>query len=224
VNDLTLLYYSASRIDQRFQTAVIAELASVRPLGAELETLFQPPETACSIWQVYRNVLCLAKRATTAYVACCEDDTVYSASHFASRPPHDTFAYDRNRWVITRRVNPVTRTFDTIFYWRQRHQMAMCIAPRELLIDTLEERFAKYPEPVPHAVAKATGWGEPGRYEKNLGLTPRRMEYFDAPEPSVTFNHKHSLMGVRQWKETDNIVHELAPWGRADALWSRIHG
>ena len=102
--------------------------------------------------------------------------------------------------------------------------MAMCIAPRALLIETLEERFAKYPDPVPHAVAKRSGWGEPGRYEQNLGVTPRRLEYYDAVEPSVTFNHVDSLMGRRRLQLSDRTCVDLVPWGPADDLWRRMYG
>ena len=73
-------------------------------------------------------------------------------------------------------------------------------------------------------LAKKAGWGEPGRYEKNLKLTPRKMEYFDSPEPSVTFNHAESLMGRRRVNPDDIITTDLPIWGDADALWKRIHG
>ncbi len=178
-----------------------------------------------SIYQVYQNILAGAQAATTPYVACCEDDTLYSPSHFLHRPPLDTFAYDRSRWVITRDLAPDGKSRVAKFYWRERHQMAMCIAPRDLLIETLEEKFATYPvPPVSTDIAKKAGWGEPGRYEKNLGLTRRKMAYFDAPEPSVTFNHSASLMGRRRVNPDDIVVEDLPPWGHATALWDRIHG
>lgn len=247
MNDLTLLYYTANRLSEHFAASVRESLRSamgttdaealVCVLQQERPTL--PPagfyaqrcvveysgHHAPSIWQVYQNILQGARAASTPFIACCEDDTVYAPEHFAHRPALDTFAYDRSRWVITKRRHPETGAAEAIFYWRERHQMAMCIAPRELLIETLEEKFAKYPVPPPSTdVAKKAGWGEPGRYEKNLCLTSRKMEYFDASRPSVTFNHDLSLMGRRQWKETDIIKTELEPWGNADALWSRIHG
>lgn len=239
--DLTLLYYTANRISAGFARAVRLELVEtftsgggnmpesiaishlpIEGLGDENIVVGDVPQ---SIWQVYQNILLGAKAATTAFVACCEDDTVYSRSHFDYRPALDTFAYDRNRWVITRKLSDDGKRREAFFYWRSRHQMAMCIAPRELLIETLEEKFAKYPTPPESTtVAKKAGWGEPGRYEKNLGLTPRKMEYFDALEPSVTFNHGESLMGRRRVNPDDKIVTDLPPWGEATALWERIHG
>lgn len=234
MDDLTLLYYTANRIDDHFASNVRWDLLRRKPECAPCITVSHKPLTGwkniCvgdiepSIYQVYRNVLAGANAAKTDFVACCEDDTVYARSHFTYRPALDTFAYDLSRWVITRQLSADGKRREAFFYWRERHQMAMCICSRELLIETLEERFVKYPNPVPHEVAKKTGWGEPGRYEKNLGVTRRKLEYFRAEEPSVTFNHSESLMGRRRVNAGDVIRQDLPPWGRADELWERIHG
>lgn len=243
MTDLTLLYYTANRIGDHFAHEVLMALlsgalevtenpfdyhyypivsVSHKPIdvGRNICVGEKPP----SIWQVYQNILLGAKAAKTPFIACCEDDTLYAPSHFSYRPALDTFAYDLSRWVITRDLAPDGKSRIAKFYWRERHQMAMCIAPRDLLVETLEERFAKYPEPVEHETAKKTGWGEPGRYEKNLGLTRRKMEYFRAAGPSVTFNHSESLMGRRRVNPTDIICQDLPPWGNATELWRRIHG
>jgi hypothetical protein len=241
MNDLTVLYYTASRISEKFALSVRLELMTVLfrldlsrvPVVAVSQkpptVRFSGPhicmgEIGASIYNCYRQILIAAKNATTTYVACCEDDTLYSPEHFAYRPALDTFAYDRNRWVITRRLAADGQSREAFFYFRERTQMAMCIAPRQLLIDTLEERFAKYPVEVTHEVAKRTGWGEPGRYEKNLGLAPRQLEYFRGAQPCVTFNHGESLMGRRQVQPTDVTCANLPPWGDATALWERVHG
>lgn len=244
MSDLTLIYYTANRISADFAGAVRRSLVSSMSLPIivvsqngtphsdteisadftnQMQTLIYVA-AAPSIWQVYQNVLTAARLAATPFIACCEDDTLYAPSHFTYRPAPDVFAYDRSRWVITRQLSEDKRRREAFYYWRARTQMAMCIAPRQLMIDTLEERFAHYPAPVPHDVAKKTGWGEPGRYEKNLKLTPRRLEYFNAEEPSVTFNHSESLMGRRRVNPDDIIKTELPNWGHADALWTRIHG
>lgn len=244
--DLTLIYYTANRIDYAFMHAVRAELfkcfcgddwddpvniAKCPPIVTVTQKPDQWGRNICvgnigaSIYNVYRQVLIGARAAQTEFVACCEDDTLYAPSHFAYRSAPDTFAYDRSRWVITRRLSDDGKRREAFFYWRERTQMAMCIAPRALLIETLEEKFAKYPvPPVSTDVAKRAGWGEPGRYEKNLGLTLRKREYFDSPEPSITFNHSDSLMGRRKVNKDDIICTDLPPWGNANDLWMRIHG
>ncbi len=248
-DDLTILYYTANRIAPAFATAVAQELVDVVSdycpiviVSQNQEAAGCPDSIAClvqnfpkvtlfdvqappSIYQVYKNILLAAKAAETPFVACCEDDTIYHLSHFTYRPAPDTFAYDRSRWVITRKLSDDQRRREAFYYWRERHQMAMCIAPRLLLIETLEEKFTKYPVPPPSTdVAKKAGWGEPGRYEKNLSLTRRKIEYFDSPGPSVTFNHGESLMGRRRVNPDDKIATSLEPWGEADELWKVIHG
>lgn len=245
MTDLTILYYTANRIGLAFAAAVRHRLACRArehdlPIVAVSQSRdpFPPPlvfgngvqlrqigvdSVQPSIWQVYRNVLAAAKVATTPYVACCEDDTLYASAHFVYRPPLDTFAYNHMRYVITRKAGEHGRR-EAFYYFRTRTQMAMCIAPRELLIETLEERFAKYPTPVEHEVAKKTGWGEPGRYEKNLGLLPRKLEYFRTAYPNVTFNHGDSLMGRRAVRDDDVLAQSIEPWGDANELWNAIKG
>lgn len=251
MNDLTLLYYTANRIDPGFAERVRFSL--LEAVTARIVVVSQRPswtqeaafaeidfyrlqfpfirscvavEADPSIQQVYRNVLEAAKRAATPYVACCEDDSLYTAEHFAFRPPSDdTFYYNRSRWVLTRRLADDGKSRTAIFYWRERTQLAQLICHRQLLIETLEERFAKHPNPPTDTnIAKKAGWGEPGRYEKNLKLTPRKRAYFDTVQPNVTFNHSESLMGRRRVNPDDKICEDLPPWGNATELWRRIHG
>lgn len=234
IADLTILYYTANRIHLSFARAVRQALYDATHGFYPIVSVSHQPilfgENVCvgahepSIWQVYQNILTGAKAATTPFVACCEDDSLYAPDHFAYRPPLDAFGYNLNRWVITRRLSEDGTRREAFYYWRQRTQMAQCIAPRQLLIDTLEARFAKYPEPVPHDVAKKTGWGEPGRYERNLGLPLVKLEHFRTAFPNVTFNHSESLMGRRRVNPDDQLTDTLEPWGPAQALWDRIHG
>lgn len=232
MTDLTVLYYTANRISDTFRRGVWAQLEEtlddlapprVPILVISQQRVDEPGarnlvvgSIGASIYNVYRQILAGARAATTPYVACVEDDCLYVPEHFTCyRPAADTFGYNHHRWVLSA---------DGTYYWRERTQMAQCIAPRELLIETLEERFGKYPAEVPHAIAKRSGWGEPGRYEKNLKLTPRRLEYFRTQDPNVTFNHAASLMGRRRVNPTDLLVKELEPWGSGQALWDRVHG
>jgi hypothetical protein len=235
---LTLLYYTANRISYAFMHMIRAELPSTvvvqdQEAPAEVVASFPPIVTVtqkpdqwgqnicvgpigASIYNCYRQILIGAQAATTPYVACIEDDTLYVPEHFAHRPTaDDVITYNRNRWVLCA---------DGTFYFRARTQMAMCLAPRALLIETLEERFRRWPEPITDEAAKAAGWGEPGRYERHMGLTPRRREYFTTAQPCVTVNHQRGLMGVRKGQPTDTVVRTLEPWGDGAALWARLVG
>ena len=247
MTDLTVIFYTANRIPVRFQVAVMEELrrslafygrvpivavsqgslASAAAVNATLrpDVLFAVGELPPSSAQVYRNILMGCEAAETPYVACCEDDTLYVPEHFTYRPADDTFAYNERRVVLTRELSADGRRREAFYYFRPRTQMAMGICRRELMIETLRERFAKYPEPpLDTTVAKKAGWGEPGRYEKNLGLPRRPIERRAWTErPNVTFNHG-GLMGRRRVNPDDVRYATVEPWGEANWLWERIHG
>lgn len=245
--DLTVLYYTANRIAPAFQRAVAEHLVeALAPItdgplgqGVGVITIAQHPlslfeefgpclcvgDLGASAYNVYRQILVGALYADTTWVAMAEDDSLYTPEHFRFRPPDpDVFYYNRNRWVLTRRLSADGRSREGVFYWRERTQMAQCVCRRTLLIETLQERFAKYPDPLPDPVTFPMGWGEPGRYEKNLGLPPRRRAYFDTSLPNVTFNHAESIRGRRSMKASDRQVSVLLPWGNATELWNAVHG
>lgn len=246
-DDLTLLYYTCHRIDRGFAGRVRRALAAVTsdPIVAisqngtshdEMDIsadfagrLVRWPihvEAQPSIAHVYRNVLLAASVAETDFVAFCEDDCLYVAEHFTYRPAPDVFAYNEHRVVLTRRLADDGRSRVGIFFENPRTQMAMGICSRSLLIETLTERFTKHPHPpLDTNIAKKAGWGEPGRYEKNLGVTRRKLERFKwTTQPNVTINHVDSLMGRRAYRSDMPTYDAVEPWGNADDLWNRIHG
>lgn len=248
MNDLTVIFYTANRIGASFFDAVMNQLrVSLSPhgnvpivavtqgateaaryhleLGLRPVRIIDAGDQPPSIAQVYRNILLGCEAAWTPYVAFCEDDTLYVPEHFTHRPAPDVFAYNENRVVISRRLSSDGRRREAFYYHRPRTQMAMGVCARELMIETLREKFAKYPDPpLDTTIAKKAGWGEPGRYERNLGLSPRKLERFKwTTHPNVTFNHG-GLMGRRQVNPDDVIFDCIEPWGSADRLWSRIHG
>lgn len=164
---------------------------------------------------IYRQLLIGAREATTPFVATAEDDILYSASHFRThRPPPTRFAYDLNRWGINTWVKP------PMFGYRARPVVNQLIAPTSLLIDSLEERFNKF-KGVPDEQVPISFWGDPGRYEKQLGVTVREFECFAAPEPSIVFSHEHAFgflnHGVR--KSVGEFPRtELPGWGSAEEI------
>lgn len=237
MNDLTILYYSASRIAYGFADAVRMEL--VRSIDGRFPVVsitHQPVafgderivvgDVTPSIVQVYYNILAGCRVATTKYCASAEDDCLYTSAHWDYRPSLDTFAYNEHRVVLTRRLSDDGKRREAFFYARPRTQMAMGIYPRELMIEALTEKFTRYPNPpLDTTIAKKAGFGEPGRYEKNLGLTPRKLERFKwTAFPNVTINHGDSLMGRRKVNHDDILATDVPPWGEANALWESIVG
>lgn len=246
MTDLTLCYYTANRLSEHFAGAVRRELVKVTDapivvvsqngtphgdlnIGSDFSNRiakFINVTAEPSIAQVYRNVLMAAKAAKTPYVAMCEDDALYVREHFAFRPPMDTFCYNENRWLLTRRMKDGAKERTGLFFFNPRTQQAQGIVPRDLLIETLEERFAAHPDPpLDTNVAKKAGWGEPGRYERNLGLTPRKLARFKwSEQPNVCVNHADGLMGRRAYRDDMPQTEHLEPWGNATDLWRRIVG
>jgi hypothetical protein len=191
--DLTIIYYSASTLREPFASnvrkvlrAAASEIPIIsvtqKPLNFGGNILF---EGGRSYLNIYRQILVGAKAAKTPYVALAEDDVLYSYEHFHTYlPPLDKFAYDVAKWSI------YTWTKPAIYSIKFRHTNTTLIAPRELLIEALEERFAKYPD---DDKVPLGSWSEPGKYEKELGVTVRGITEFTATTPCVVFSHPDAI-------------------------------
>lgn len=221
MDDLTILYYTANKIPEFFAKNVRENLIRVTAGNIPIISISQKSidfgfnvcvgEIGASSYNVYVQILLGAHLAKTKYIACCEDDTLYSAEHFTVRPEDDFFFYNINRWILEEYG---------LFRYRNRTTMCACIASTELMIYTLEERFKKYPKDPCTGLA----FGEPGRVEPRLRLPVPHMFYFRTQMPILTFNHRHGLGNPRKASELDIKQFELRPWGDAKELWRRIHG
>lgn len=231
-NDLTIIYYTSNWLDTHnphFLAKTRDQLVRAAD-GIPIITVSQRPITVFSDQMypniclgdigrshlnIYRQLLIGAREATTPYVATAEDDILYSRSHFRThRPPPTRFAYDLNRWGMNTWVKP------PMFGYRARPVVNQLIAPTSLLIDSLEERFNKF-KGVPDEKVPISFWGDPGRYEKQLGVTVREFECFAAPEPSIVFSHEEAFgflnHGVR--KSVGEFPRkELPGWGSAEKI------
>jgi len=216
MNSHTILYYTANLIPENFASNVRKHLLEISG-GTPIISISHKPidlgENICvegfpvCPYSVYRQILIGAKKANSKYVICCEDDALYVLEHFNFIPSDDMFCYNINRWSVTR----------DIFFYRERRLMSMCVSNRKLMIDTLEKRFEKYPEQVPH-------FGEPGRFERILKLPEVKIGSFKTEIPTITFNHRHNMGRKRNRTESDKIVDKLPHWGTAKELWKKIYG
>jgi len=222
MNDLTILHYTCNRVEEPFGTNIRKHLLSVLPEGTSIISISHKPmdfgKNICieglkpSIYHVYKQILIGAKAATTKYVSCVEDDSLYCPEHFEHCPDDDSFDYNSNRWHIN----------ETFYFWRPRAGMHTCIAPTALLIDTLEKRFAKYPTILDKADMR--GFCEPGRREYMIGLPKVKSTMFHTSTPVLVFNHRGSLGGKRKVKATDFVVGSHEYWGPASVLWRKMYG
>jgi hypothetical protein len=160
---------------------------------------------------IYKQILRGAKIADTKYIGIAEDDTLYSKEHFnCFRPKDDEFAYNRARWSLF--------TWSPIYSLRNRISNCSLIAPRELLIEALEERFAKYPDNYPNNLM-----GECGRnsLERVLGITERKSVEFLSEVPIVQLSHpsgSEDRQKIMRKKLAEIKAYSIPPWGIADNI------
>lgn len=225
MNDLTILYYTANNIPEYFMQNTQKVLLNAVGNTPIVTVSFKPTvvgnnctnivvgEGGRSNYKLYHQVLLAAKAAKTKYVATAEDDMLYTASHFQYRPADDVFAYNINKWSIFSWVKP------PIFSYRPRKLMSSLVVTRDSLVRTLEERYAKYPvfEDIPEDIF-GFYWGEPGRFENHLGITPLKSEEYKSTEPNIMFSTAEALgylhLGTRK-AHSKIISEQVAPWGTA---------
>jgi hypothetical protein len=167
------------------------------------------PESSSNIyWQMLKG----ARLAKTPYIAIAEDDVLYCPEHFNKfRPQMDEFGYNMTRWSLYTFGEPV-------YSWRHRIGNFSLIAPRELLIEALEERFAKYPNGTP---IKHTGEVGKPRTDKILGLTPRKLVEFWTTTPIIQFSHDFGTEPIqRNHRKRMAMVraYDIPLWGRSEEL------
>jgi hypothetical protein len=226
-NDLTILYYTANIIPEHFMLNIQNQIknsvgdtkiisVSQKPVGLGYNICYGTKGR--SLFNLYQQILIAVREAHTSYVACCEDDTLYPPEHFEHRCPLDMIAYDINKYTL------MTWRSDPIFTLRPgRRTMSSMIGSTKVLLDTLEERYDKYPsvEVIPPDIYKYY-WGEPGRFENHALLTPIKTEVFEAKIPHIQFSTPESMgfgyLGTR--KALGPVQsYDLPLWGNAkDAL------
>lgn len=221
MQDLTVIYLTANQIPELFaeyQRKILLEaigdalLISIsrKPLDFGINLLDADKQGYINI---YHQMLRGAKLATTDYVAVAEDDTLYPKEHFTFyRPEKDTFAYNQNRFALFTWGIPT-------YSWRNRKSNCSLIAPRKLMIEALEERFAKYPgDTMPKE------WiGELGRarVDKWLGVTVRKSTEVYSEVSIIQINHDDATED-RQKRHRKALgpmkAYDMPFWGKAEDL------
>lgn len=209
MTDITLLYYTASTIEETLGENVRKHLLSVKG-NLPLVSISQKPlnfgknyfigEIGRSYYNCYKQILTGAYAVKTKYIACCEDDTLYSMEHFSHRPSNEqVFSYNKNMWYCE----------ETEFWTKGWTGMLSCIVGTQYLIDTLKSRFDKYSEEIHHHSSRFfRTFQEPGRWDKT------KTEYWESKIPIVTFNYFNAMGGkaksVAHMPKSKQI---LEPWG-----------
>jgi hypothetical protein len=220
MNDFTVIYLTASQVPESFaqyQRGILLESiqgapiisVSRKPLDFGTNLIDDAPKCTDNI---YRQMLRAAKLADTKYVITAEDDTLYPPDHFTFyRPDHDTFAYNKNRLTLFTWNEPQ-------FHWRNRLSNCTLIAPRELLIEALEERYAKWPDGIPEKIVGELGRG---MVDRNLRVKERKCTEQFSKVSVIQFNHE---LGSEERQKTHKKsygpirAYDIYYWGRADEM------
>jgi hypothetical protein len=222
MNDITIIYLTASLIPEKFaeyQRSLLKSYnlpiisVSRKPLDFGLNLIDTEPKR---ISNIYFQMLRAAKLATTEFVAVAEDDVLYPEEHFTLRTDKDTFTYNQNRYVLFTWGVPT-------YSWKPRRSNATLIAPRELLIESLEERFAKWPDGTPD---NRTGELGRGMIERNLGITERKSADVYTTVSVVQLNHAMSSekYQVNQRKRMGYLrAYSIPVWGEAKDVVKKFY-
>src|SRR3990172_1587656 len=181
---------------------------SMKPMDFGLNILQDQPR---SLSNIYRQLLRGAKLATTDYIAVVEADSLYPREHFLQRPNKNCIGYNMNHWSLFTWGEP-------IYSWRNRRGNYSMLSYRKLVIEALEERFAKYSNGTPDNIT-----GEIGRpmVEHNMGITLRDVQEFETIVSIINFNHANASddLQLRQRKSLGEIrAYDVPHWGKASDL------
>lgn len=217
MTDITLLYYTANRVPENFAKNVREHLLQSGN-GCPIISISQKPidfgfnihaeGLAPCMYNVYKQILMGAEWANTKYVACCEDDSLYTPEHFSFEPPRDdSFYYNTNVWHLRPKG----------FFHNGNALMSQCIVSTDLMVRVLRERFEKFTD----CNAILGSFGEPGRHEEGLGLSAVGLGFFTTKTETITIRHRASLSGVRNSNST--LKGELPFWGNSKSLWEKFY-
>lgn len=179
-----------------------------------------PPSKSNIFYQMLRGI----REVKTKYVAIVEDDCLYGPSHFTEfRPKDNELAYNQHRWSWY--------SWDPIYSLKNYIKTnATLIAPTALALEALEERFSKYPhdmENIPVGMC-----GELGMYEKELGVTPRKVVEWKSTEPVVQADHDYFTVHnpekesvERRHRKKHGVIqaYDIPHWRHAEDLEKYFH-
>lgn len=227
MSDLSVVHITANAIPQIFLNRTLERLQdSVDGLPvisvSHRQVWLAPPKNWTNLivdlprsqYSIYKQVLIGAKEAKTKYIAIAEDDVLYSPEHFKFRPKKSHWGYNMNAWNIYTWGTPM-------FSYKApggRRNLNGLICEREMLIEHLEERFRLHPS---DSKIDIRIFGEPGKYDNQLGTKPYPSEDFYTNPPNIVFSHQANLQfkGLGTRKALGQIRATSVPyWGDAEKI------
>lgn len=218
MTDISVIYYTANKIPEQFANhtrSLLIEALGEIPI---ISVSHKPMEFGDNIvvdlprsqFSIYTQAFIGAKSATTKYIAMCEDDILYSPKHFEFRPKDEHWGYNMNSWNIYTWEEPVF-SYKAI---SGRRSFSQLVCDRQMFINHMEERFSRWTQ----ENFDVRTFGEPGKYDNQLGTTPYPCEYFYINPPNIIFSHESGLQfkGLGKRKALGQIRATVIPyWGSA---------
>lgn len=229
--DLTIIYYSSNYLEKQnpiFVSNTKRQLLKAIGQHPLISVSQEPMDFGMNLClgnigrshrNIYWQILQGCKEAKTKYVAMAEDDILYSYDHFHTYvPKKNIFAFDKQKLSLFTWTKPPMFTFRT-----RRFVINQMICPRELMIEAMEERFARVPELLKEGRTEEwidSRWGDPGRYEAIFGVKAQEREEFYCKIPSIVFSHPYSFgYENNQGKKKrlgDIRMYDIPYWGKAE--------
>jgi glycosyltransferase involved in cell wall biosynthesis len=211
-DDITIVYYTDSQLDTAFAEAVRAHLAQsageipiISVSQQELSFGFNICVGAIgrSLRSIITQILAGARAATTPYVALCEHDVLYPASHFRLRPAAGGVVFDQHRHRALAREGTFTLNHGG-------RSMCLVIADRAALIASCAGKLT--------ALGDDKDWAkkfEPSKGEVELSLAPVGYEMLRGADPIIEIvNHGRNYGKTRP---SGRAPQKRLPDGRAMA-------
>lgn len=221
--DLTIVYLTLNRTPEEWHKFHMEHFLKASA-GAKVISVSRKPmdlginlidEEEPKYSNIYRQLLRAAEIADTKYIATAEDDVLYSREHYKEyRPRDDEFSYNHARWSVFSWEGK-----RAIYCLRQRISNCSLIAPRDLLIEALRERFKRYEgQHIPESLM-----GECGRnkLESKMGITLRKLVEWWSTCPIIHLNHPDGTDGrqVNKFKLHGQLKAIMIPyWGKASDI------
>ena len=219
MSDLTLLYYTSNTIEEATRQKISDYLLEVTENKYPIISVSQKPinlgknicvgDIGANKFNAYKQILIGAREVKTKYVACIDDDTLYSPDHFLYRPKEDdVFSYETNYWFAQPGKD---------YYWRVNDINKMggmwgCISTAKVLRDNLTQRFNVYPT----ISNKVVVWGEPGIKDEQYGMVSNHIKR-SSKTPCAVFIHPAS-MGYNQFRKWHRRYGHPLPEDKIESL------
>lgn len=228
MNNLTIVYYTANVLNEQFARAVREQLKRAacrqfdRQKAIPIVSVSQKPldfgENIClgdigrSLFSQCRQEIAGCERADTKYVALCEDDIFYPASHFELRPnPGFAGIFDQHchRLLLRQQV---------IRLFCGGRSMFLLIGDRERILEDLKGKLRLF-----KTAEDFSGHWEPGKGEQDLGLPDFPIGPGAGRDPIINVCN-HGLNMSLKPKRTGDFWTDRLPDGRTvDELIEQWH-